>query len=65
MTFNTHGNWLLSIEFRTAVGFDIEFADSRPVWINRPNLLEPCVGELEGVIIGLPFLMISWGVVYA
>jgi hypothetical protein len=65
MTFNTHGNWLLTIEFRTAVGLDLEFTDSRLVWVNRKGVLEPYVGELEGVIIGLPFLMISWGVVYA
>jgi hypothetical protein len=56
---------LLTIEFRTAVGLDLEFTDSRLVWVNRKEVLEPYVGELEGVIIGLPFLMISWGVVYA
>ena len=56
---------ILTNEFRNGVGFDIEFAHSRPVWgINRET------GELgamsfEGVIILLPFFMLSFGRIYS
>lgn len=59
---------LWSIELRNGVGIDIEFADSRPVWVTKVDLL---TGEytwetmpFEGVVILLPFININIGRCY-
>lgn len=55
----------LTFEFRNGVGVDIEFSNSRPVWFSRsddPNKLE--VAEFEGILISLPFSLISYGRCY-
>jgi hypothetical protein len=55
----------LTIEFRNGVGVDIEFSNSRPVWISREN--DPAtleVAEFEGILISLPFSLISYGRCY-
>ncbi len=59
---------LWSIELRNGVGIDLEFVDSRPVWVTKVDLL---TGEytwetmpFEGVVILLPFININIGRCY-
>lgn len=56
---------LLTIELRNGVGFDIEFVDSRPVWAYNSLTETQSTMSFEGVIALVPFLMISFGRVYA
>jgi len=62
------GTWLfnrrLSLEFRNGVGFDLEFADSRAVWVLFGNSGEVRAMSFEGIVILLPFLMLTYGRVY-
>jgi|TARA_R110002124_G_scaffold1575_2_gene9421 hypothetical protein len=63
MTMNLFGQ-SLTIEFRNGVGLDIEFSNSRPVWISRTGSEELEVAEFEGILIALPFILISLGICY-
>ena len=54
----------LSVEWRSGTGIDIEFVDSRPVWVYNVNTGETEVMPFMGTIILLPMLMISYGNVY-
>lgn len=54
----------LSVEWRSGTGIDIEFVDSRPVWVYNVNTGETEVMPFMGTIILLPLLMISYGNVY-
>ena len=55
-------NRLWTIEPRNGVGFDIEFADSRPVWTVRDG--EHDVMPFQGTVILLPFITITIGNVW-
>ena len=64
MTFILFGQ-ALTFEFRNGVGVDLEFTNSKPVWITLdPDRLEVEVAEFEGMVISLPFSVISFGQVY-
>ena len=63
MTMKVFGQ-SLTIEFRNGVGLDIEFANSRPVWISKAGSEQLEVAEFEGLLISLPFILISFGVCY-
>jgi|TARA_R110000772_G_scaffold156_1_gene709 hypothetical protein len=63
MTFILFGQ-TLTFEFRNGVGVDLEFTTSKPVWITRDNS-EFEVAEFEGMVIGLPFIVISFGLCYS
>lgn len=54
----------LSVEWRSGTGIDIEFVDSRPVWVYNVNTEETEAMPFMGTIILLPLLMISYGNVY-
>ena len=54
----------LSVEWRSGTGIDIEFVDSRAVWVYNVNTGETEVMPFMGTIILLPLLMISYGNVY-
>ena len=62
MTFILFGQ-ALTFEFRNGVGIDLEFTSTKPVWITRDNS-EFEVAEFEGVVISLPFIVISYGLCY-
>ena len=63
MTMNLFGQ-SLTIEFRNGVGLDLEFANSRPVWISRRGREDLEIAEFEGILISLPFILISFGICY-
>ncbi len=58
---------LFTIEFRNGFGFDLEFVDSKLVW-TRPwqaesdSEFEPL--PFEGTVILLPFICITYGILY-
>ncbi len=55
---------LLSIEYRLGVGFDLEFPDSRPVWVYNTNTGNTETMPFQGVILHLPLCLVSYGRVY-
>tara|TARA_R110000737_G_scaffold82699_3_gene115078 strand:+ start:468 stop:677 length:210 start_codon:yes stop_codon:yes gene_type:complete len=56
---------LLSIEFRMGVGlFDLEAVESKPVWVYNMKTEETTAMPMDGLILLLPFLIISYGYVY-
>jgi len=64
MTFILFGQ-ALTFEFRNGVGIDLEFTNSKPVWITRDSeggKIE--AAEFEGMVISLPFTVISYGLCY-
>lgn len=64
MTFILFGQ-ALTFEFRNGVGIDLEFTSSKPVWIktiSEDGNVE--IAEFEGVVISLPFVVISYGLCY-
>lgn len=54
----------LTIEYRLGVGFDLEFPDSRPVWVFNSFTDNIEVMPFQGVILHLPLCLISFGRVY-
>jgi len=64
MTFILFGQ-TLTFEFRNGVGIDLEFTSTKPVWIktiSEGGNVE--IAEFEGVVISLPFIVISYGLCY-
>ena len=54
----------LTIEYRLGVGFDLEFPDSRPVWVFNSFTDSIEVMPFQGVILHLPLCPVSFGRVY-
>jgi len=54
----------LSIEYRNGTGIDIEFCDSRPVWVHNTDTGETEAMPFMGTVILLPLLVITYGNVY-
>lgn len=54
----------LSIEYRNGTGIDIEFCDSRPVWVNNTDTGETYALPFMGTVLLLPLLVITYGNVY-
>mgnify|MGYP006883091447 FL=1 len=54
----------LTIEYRLGVGFDLEFPDSRPVWVFNSFTDSTEVMPFQGVILHLPLCLVSFGRVY-
>ena len=54
----------LSIEYRNGTGIDIEFCDSRPVWVHNTDTGETEAMPFMGTVVLLPLLVITYGNVY-
>ena len=59
------GNYYLSLSLRNGVGIDLEFTESRPVFITSDDWLEPKAACFEGTVILLPFVVITLGSVHS
>ena len=57
-------NRTLSIELINGCGLFLELADSRAVWVRNVETDETCAMPFEGVLLHLPFILISYGRVY-
>ena len=55
---------MLNIELINGCGLFLEFADSRAVWVNNNETGETYAMPFEGVLLHLPFILISFGRVY-
>ena len=55
---------MLNIELINGCGLFLEFADSRAVWVNNNETGETYAMPFEGVLLHLPFVLISFGRVY-
>ena len=53
-------NRVLSVEYRLGVGFDLEFPDSRPVWVYNTNTGNTETMPFQGVILHLPLCLVSY-----
>ncbi len=60
MTIKVFNN-LLTVELRNGVGLDLEFVDSKAVWVYNHLTGEHSTMPFEGVVILLPFLSITYG----
>ena len=58
------GENFLTINYRLGVGFDFEFADSRAVWVTKTGEESICAASFEGVVIMLPFTVITFGKIW-
>ena len=60
----TFGKYNLSLNLRNGVGFDLEFTDTRAVWVvlNDSDTYE--AAQFEGTVICLPFCVITFGQVF-
>lgn len=52
---------LFTVELRNGVGLDLEFADSRPVWTYNSETEEHSTMPFEGLVILLPFIVVTYG----
>ena len=58
------GEYYLSLDLRNGVGLDLEFADSRPVWITNSETDSVDAASFEGTVKMLPFIMITLGKIW-
>jgi|TARA_B110001452_G_scaffold262495_1_gene262615 hypothetical protein len=58
------GDYNLSINLRNGVGLDLEFTESRAVWVILDSSEKYEAAQLEGIIICLPFCVITFGQLY-
>jgi len=58
------GELLLTIELRNGIGLDIEATDSRLVWVMNNNTGDLKTMLFNGLILLLPFIIITLGSVY-
>lgn len=58
------GTLLLTVELRNGIGLDIESVDSRPVWVLNNITEELTTMAFNGMVLLLPFLIITLGSVY-
>jgi hypothetical protein len=57
-------NRTLSVELINGCGVFLEIADSRAVWVYNTETDRVFAMPFEGVLLHLPFLLISYGRVY-
>lgn len=57
-------NRTLSVELINGCGVFLEFADSRAVWVYNTETDRMFAMAFEGVLLHLPFILISYGRVY-
>ncbi len=55
---------MLTIELINGCGVFLEFADSRAVWVYNTETDRTVAMPFEGVLLHLPFILISYGRVY-
>ncbi len=58
------GEYYLSLDLRNGVGLDLEFADSRPVWITNSETDSVDAASFEGTVLLLPFMIITLGKIW-
>lgn len=58
------GDYILSVEYRTGIGLDFEFVDSRPVWTTSRTTMKVKAMCMSGVVLLVPLVIISLGQIY-
>ena len=58
------GEYYLSLDLRNGVGLDLEFTDSRPVWISNSETGDTGAASFEGTVLMLPFMIITLGKIW-
>ena len=59
----TFGQYHLSLNLRNGVGLDLEFTDTRAIWvmINEGGYE---AAQFEGIVLSMPFCVVTFGQVY-
>ena len=55
---------MLSVELINSCGLFLEFADSRAVWVYNKETQKAEAMPFEGILLHLPFVLVSYGRVY-
>ena len=55
---------MLSVELINGCGLFLEFADSRAVWVYNKKTQKAEAMPFEGILLHLPFVLVSYGRVY-
>ena len=59
----TFGQYHLSLNLRNGVGLDLEFTDTRAIWVVI-NEGEYEAAQFEGIVLSMPFCVVTFGQVY-
>jgi len=59
----TFGKYHLSLNLRNGVGLDLEFTDTRAIWVVI-NEGEYEAAQFEGIVLSLPFCVVTFGQVF-
>ena len=59
----TFGQYHLSLNLRNGVGLDLEFTDTRAIWVVI-NEGEYEAAQFEGIVLSLPFCVVTFGQVF-
>jgi len=59
----TFGKYHLSLNLRNGVGLDLEFTDTRAIWVVI-NEGEYEAAQFEGIVLSMPFCVVTFGQVF-
>ena len=59
----TFGQYHLSLNLRNGVGLDLEFTDTRAIWVVI-NEGEYEAAQFEGIVLSMPFCVVTFGQVF-
>ena len=63
MTIN-FGKYNFSVNVRNGVGLDLEFTDTRAVWVCGDDIDGFEAAQFAGIVLCVPFLVLTFGKVY-
>jgi hypothetical protein len=58
------GEYYLSLSLRNGVGLDLEFTNSRPVWVTSSLDDSLNAASFEGTVLLVPLIIITFGKIY-
>jgi len=59
----TFGKYHLSLNLRNGIGLDLEFADTRAIWVMADGG-DFEAAQFEGIVLSLPFCVVTFGQVF-
>ena len=59
----TFGKYHLSLNLRNGIGLDLEFTDTRAIWVMVDDG-DYEAAQFEGIVLSMPFCVVTFGQVY-
>ena len=59
----TFGKYHLSLNLRNGIGLDLEFTDTRAIWVMVDDE-DYEAAQFEGIVLSLPFCVVTFGQVF-